>query len=73
MAVLQPRKTLLLKTDKTWAGCFTFVSEPVRSLVPLGSTPGVQNFSRRMSRPALRLTCFFSLSAFPKHHPPGGQ
>lgn len=36
MALLQPRKTLLLKTaDKIWAGCFTFVWEPVLSLVPL--------------------------------------
>lgn len=39
----------------------------------LGSPPGVQTSSRRMSRSALRLTCFFSLSAFPKHQPPGGH
>lgn len=69
MALLQSWKT----ADKIWAGCFTFVWEPLLSGASLGSPPGLQTSSRRMSRPALRLTCFFSLSAFPKHQPPGGH
>lgn len=74
MAFLQPRKTLLLKTaDKMWAGYYFCLGACVLSGASLGSPPGVQTFSRRMSRPALRLTCFFSLSAFPKHQPPGGH
>lgn len=74
MAFLQPRKTLLLKTaDKMWAGYYFCLGACVLSGASLGSPPGVQTFSRRMSRPALRLTCFFSFSAFPKHQPPGGH
>lgn len=59
--------------DKTWAGYYFCLGACVLSGASLGSPPGVQTSSRRMSRPALRLTCFFSLSAFPKHQPPGGH
>lgn len=31
---------------------------------------GYRSSSRRASRPALRLSCLFSLPAFPKYHPP---
>lgn len=74
MALLQPRKTLLLKTaDKLWVGYYFCLGACVLCGASLGSTPGVQTSSRRMRRPALRLTCFFSLSVFPKHQPPGGH
>lgn len=57
MALLQPRKTLHLKTaDKIWAGyCFCLGAW---GLFSVGSPPRIQISSRKMSRPALRLTCF---------------
>lgn len=62
MALLQPRKTLLLKTaDKIGAGYCFCLGDCSLSSASLGSTPGVQTSSGRMSRPALRLTCFLSV------------
>lgn len=59
MALLQLRKTQLLKSaDKKWTGYFIW--ETVLSGASLGTTPGVQT-SRRMNRPALRLTYSFCL------------
>lgn len=66
MALIQPRKTLLLKTaDKIWVGYYLCLGACALSGASLGSTPGVQTSSRRMSRPALRLTYFFSFVSLP--------
>lgn len=55
-----PGKQLLKSTDKIREGYYFYLGDCVLSGVCLGSTPEVQT-SRRLSRPALRLTYFFCL------------
>lgn len=62
-----PENIALKAADKTWAGYYFGLEDYVPLLAVLW---GVQVSSKRMSRPVLRLSSFFSLSAFPKYHPP---
>lgn len=74
MALLQPRKTLLLKTaNKIWAGYYFGLG----ACALFGASSWLSSWGTNLfwedEQTSFEVDLFFFLSAFPKHQSPGGH